>query len=63
MTKIYTQPVTERGNKGKVIAGTYLDPDVLRRFKVQCAIEGRSMTRVNEELILEYLKKKEKERG
>lgn len=62
-SKIYTPLVTERGNKGKKIMGTYLDPDVLRKFKVQSAIEGRSMTEISEELIVEYLEKKEKGKG
>lgn len=57
---IYNRRVTERGNKGMKTLMTYLYPELLRNFKIQAAVEGRSMTEIVEQLIKEYLKKKAK---
>ena len=54
------QGVTERGNKNMKLLSTYLDPEVFKDFKIRCTLEGRSMTKVVEEMIREFIKKRGK---
>ncbi len=56
--KDYTGRVTDRGNKDMKVLTIYLLPQQLRDFKARCAIEGKSMTGVIQEMIAEFLKKK-----
>jgi hypothetical protein len=56
----YNRPMTERGNKGMKVLNTYHEPELLRKFKAACASEGDSMTKVVNELIKQYLQKREK---
>ena len=40
-----------RGNKGKKVLTVYVDPDLLKRFKIRCVEHGISMTARLEALI------------
>ena len=57
---VMTRSVTDRGNKDMKLMTVYLEPELLKKFKAICALEGESMTKVVHDYIKKFVKEKQR---